>query len=51
MFYRVIKKKDDLLWTYDFDELQDAVNWIEQESVLDQNCVVPVEYMYEIVQI
>ena len=51
MFYRVIKKKDGLLWTYDFDELQDAVSWIEQESVLDQNCMIPVEYVYEIVEI
>jgi hypothetical protein len=51
MFYRVIKKEDGLLSIYDFDELQDAICWVKQESALDENRMFPVEYEYEISEI
>lgn len=51
MFYRVVKSKDGQVWTYDFDDLQDAISWVKQESVLDENSMVPVDYEYDIVEI
>jgi hypothetical protein len=51
MFYRVIKRKDGKYWTYDFDDLQDAISWVQSESVLDKNCMNPIEFEYDIVEI
>lgn len=51
MFYRVIRSKDDNIWFYDFDDLYDALSWIDSESYLDKHSINPIEYQYRIVEI
>lgn len=51
MIYRVIKEGLNHHSTYDFDEIEDAQEWIRQELEFDENSDNPQLFKYSIVEV
>lgn len=51
MMYRVIRTKDGQTWTFDFDDKEDARDWVVQEIGFDENCANPQIFTYSIIEV
>jgi len=51
MFYRVVQSKNDQSAFYDFDDIEDAREWISQELSFDINSDKPIGYSYSICEV
>jgi len=51
MIYRVIKENSDQNFVYDFDDLEDAKQWIASDLYFDENMETPEVYHYSIIEV
>lgn len=51
MIYRVIRTEKGSSREYDFDDIEDAKEWIRQEVEFDQNCVIPKNGTYDLIEV
>jgi hypothetical protein len=51
MVYRVIRTENGSSMTFDFDDIEDAVEWVHQEKDFDENGMSPKSGIYEILEI
>jgi len=51
MVYRVIRTENGSRTTFDFDDIEDAHEWVRQEKDFDENGVSPKIGIYEIFEV
>jgi len=51
MVYRVVRTENRSSITFDFDDIEDAREWVRQEKDFDENCMSPKIGIYEIFEV
>jgi hypothetical protein len=51
MVYRVIRTENGSSRNYDFDDIEDAREWVRQEKEYDEHCMDPKIGVYEIFEV